>query len=1168
LRLVGGSRIYSATDLTNFLACPHLTQLRLHRLEDRIPSPPARPASTVDLAVERGLEHESHYLELMRAEHGDELVNIETDASEEGLGAAVAATAAAMRAGAPMIYQAAFLNGPWMGYADFLTRIDEPSELGDWSYQPLDTKYARSVKPYFVIQLCSYAELIDEVQGGPPQQLDLILGDRSRHSLRFDEFHSYYRRLKAGFLAAMELRNGETYPLPVEHCEVCEWAQPCEERRIADDHLSQVANLGRAQTIKFEGEGIATVADLASTEPDRRPQGMSESSFERFRSQAALQVEERHNGDLSLVLLEPAVSGKEGPRGFGLLPEPSEGDLFFDIEGDPFYDEGLEYLWGISYLEDGALAFRAFWGLDHTEEKRALEEFVDFVYARRELYPDLHIYHYAPYERTALGRLMGRYATREEEIDDLFREKVLVDLYRVVTQSMQISRPSYSLKEVENFYDQGREAEVKQAGDSVLMFEKWRESGEADLLQAIEDYNREDCDSTLRLRDWLLTQREACEAEFDVQIPWRARGMPTEPDEEKSATLAETLALQETLLKGLPEDPLERSSEQGATWLLAQLLDYHRRAAKPAYWEYFDRLERPDSELLESDREALAGLVPVGDPEPLPPPARSSLQRFNFPAQEHKIGIGRFPDPHSCGIDPKTGESDQKPKSVEVTALDNSQGTVTLKLVNDRLVELPTALIPSGPYGTDAQREALRTFAHGVPAGGPGQMEEFTAGRDVLCRALPRTKAVPPGGRLQGERAELEQIKEVASGLEDSYLFVQGPPGSGKTYTGAQVIIDLIAAGRTVGVAASSHKAINNLLTEVEGHAEGSAAPIRGLKRSSGPEQEFHREGVDFEAALIGNSKKNVDFENQPDLNLIAGTAWLWCRERMRASVDYLVIDEAGQISLADAIAMSVAARNLILLGDPMQLAQISQGTHPPGSGASVLEHLLGEQGTIGPERGIFLEQTRRMHPDVCEFVSKAVYEDRLGWEPSCETQGLRSEGRLNGTGVRSIAVEHEGNTRESREEAEVIACEIEELLGAELTDRRGETSSLDQEGFMVVTPYNAQVRCLREKLDERGLGRVPIGTVDKFQGQEAAVVFFSMATSSGVEIPRNVEFLYSRNRLNVAVSRAQCMAVLVASPDLLRIECRTVEQMRLVNALCLLDSMGLAQETTSREAS
>ena len=645
-----------------------------------------------------------------------------------------------------------------------------------------------------------------------------------------------------------------------------------------------------------------------------------------------------------------------------------------------------------------------------------------------------------------------------------------------------------------------------------------------------------------------------------MQIPWRPLGRPAEPDEEKSAALAETLALQESLLEGVPEDPLERSAEQGGTWLLAQLLDYHRREAKPAYWEYFERLERSDPELIEADREALGGLVPIGSPERLPSPARSSLQRLGFPAQEHKIGLGRFPDPHSCGIDPETGESDQRPKSVEVTELDNSQGTLTVKIGNDRLAEVPTALIPGGPYGTEAQREALKTFARAVPAAGVTSMEEFTAGRDVLCRALPRTSAVIAGEPLQGERAELARIREVAAGLEGSYLFVQGPPGAGKTYTGAQLAIELIAGGKTVGVAANSHKAICNLLEEIEVEGEKAGAPVRGLKRSSRPEQEFHRGDGDPDASMIGNSGSNADFEDPGELNLLAGTAWLWCREGMRGSVDYLIVDEAGQISLADAIAMSVAAQNLILLGDPMQLAQVSQGTHPPGSGVSVLEHLLADSGTIAPERGVFLEQTRRMHPDVCEFVSHAVYEDRLGAEPSCGRQDLRAEGRLSGTGVRSIAVEHQGNTRESPEEAEVIAKAIEALLGAELTDRNGELSALGQGGFMVVTPYNAQVRRLREELDSRGLVQVAVGTVDKFQGQEAEVVFFSMATSSGAEIPRNVEFLYSRNRLNVAVSRARCMAVLIASPDLLRIECHTVEQMRLVNALCLLDSMGQVQ--------
>jgi uncharacterized protein len=285
----------------------------------------------------------------------------------------------------------------------------------------------------------------------------------------------------------------------------------------------------------------------------------------------------------------------------------------------------------------------------------------------------------------------------------------------------------------------------------------------------------------------------------------------------------------------------------------------------------------------------------------------------------------------------------------------------------------------------------------------------------------------------------------------------------------------------------------------------------------------------------------------------------------MRQSVDCLIVDEAGQVSLADAIALSTAARNIVLLGDPLQLAQVSQGTHPPGSGCSVLEHLLGEETTIPAQRGVFLEETRRMHPDVCRFVSDAIYESRLRWEASCEQQLIEAAGPLTGTGVRSIPVAHQGNTRESPEEAKVVADAIESLAGASFTNREGATSGLQQDQIMVVTPYNAQVRCLRERLDDRGLQKVNVGTVDKFQGQEAAVVFFSMATSSGAEVPRGVEFLYSRNRLNVAVSRAQCLAVLVASPELMSIECRTVEQMRLVNALCLLDALGQAEESAAQ---
>ncbi len=1159
MRLINGERLYAATDLVDFLACAHLTSLKVDRLEDRIDAPPPRPASTADLATSKGMEHEEAHLAAMRSLYGEDLVVIESDGRGSQIEAAAVETRSAMEAGAPLIYQATLLERPWMGYADFIERVEGPSALGDWSYIPIDTKLARSIKPYFVVQLCSYAELIGEVQGVLPERIDVILGDNQRHSLLSAEFRAYYERMKHRFLAVMDSGLGQTYPLPVEHCEVCDWAEPCEAQRVADDHLSQVANLGRSQAIKFEDSGLNTVAQLAGAEADRRPRGLSEGTFEKLRSQAALQVAERESGERALMLLEPDVADEIPPRGFGLLPPPSPGDLFFDIEGDPFYDEGLEYLWGISYEEEGELSFRSFWGLDHGEERRAFEEFVDFVFARRERFPEMHVYHYAPYERTALGRLMGRYATREEEVDRLFRERVLVDLYRVVEQSMQISRPSYSLKEVEDFYELDREAAVKQAGDSVLMFEQWRLDRDQRLLDEIEAYNKEDCDSTLRLREWLVEQRGACEAQYGVEFPWRSPGEPEELGEDVVEAAAETVALQARLLAGVSEKEGERSWEQADLWLLAQLLDYHRREAKPGYWEFFDRLERSDTELIEQDREAIGGLVKVSKAERLPPPAKSSTQRFSFPAQDHKIGPGSYKDPHSCGLDPLTGESDLNPKSIEVLEVRDQDGTIDLKLSDARLAEEQTALIPGGPIPTPLQRAALRDFALEVAEVGLQGVETFRAGRDILCRALPRTSLVASGEPLQGESADQEQIKRVVAGLQGSYLFIQGPPGSGKTFTGSQVIVDLIASGRTVGVTANSHKAINNLLTEVEKHALSSGVDLRGLKKSGGGGQDFVGSTASADDALIDNSKKNSDFEPGHELNLIAGTAWLWCRESMRNSVDCLLIDEAGQISLADAIAISTAANNLVLLGDPLQLAQVSQGTHPPGSGVSVLEHLLGEQGTIPVERGVFLEQTRRMHPDVCRFVSEAFYEERLSWEPSCELQALESDGLLSGTGVRSIPVIHRGNARQSPEEAEVIAEQIEGLAGARFTDHHGDTSELGQEQVMVVTPFNAQVRCLRQCLDDRGLDRVEIGTVDKFQGQQAAVVFFSMATSSGAEIPRNVEFLYSRNRLNVAVSRAQCMAVLVASPELMSIECHTVEQMRLVNALCLLDEMGHA---------
>jgi len=539
---------------------------------------------------------------------------------------------------------------------------------------------------------------------------------------------------------------------------------------------------------------------------------------------------------------------------------------------------------------------------------------------------------------------------------------------------------------------------------------------------------------------------------------------------------------------------------------------------------------------LVEDGEAIGELTP----DPTEPPvadAKSFVYTLRFPEQEHKLAAA------SDIVDVATG------RGVNVVEIDDENGVLRIRRGQKRAEEaLPAGLMPGGPYRTDEQRAALRRLG-GVVAdigvSGPGP---FRALRDMLLGRPPRIRGIAEGAALQHGSPEIADLKRLARGLDNSCLYIQGPPGSGKTWTGAQLIVDLVDQGRRVGVAATSHKAVHNLLHEIEAAAVAQKVDLRGWKKCSvqNPESDFSSK---LKRPLIDNESDLHAFPPPDDVRLVAGTAWLLAPEAMDDQLDYLVIDEAGQVSLADAVAMGTSARNIILLGDPLQLAQVSQGVHPDGAGDSVLEHLLGEHATIPPELGIFLDRTRRMHPDVCRFVSEVVYESRLHSIAECARQRIDARGLLTGTGVRFIGAEHAGNTRESPEEAALIAAAIPDLLRGTVTLADGSTRQLRAEDLMVVTPYNAQVRCLTDRLPDG----VRVGTVDKFQGQEAHVVFFSMATSSGAEVPRNVEFLYSRNRLNVAVSRARCLAVLVCSPRLLDLEPRSIEQMRLVNALCRL---------------
>ncbi len=1074
-----GSILFSPSDLNAFLECEHLTQLELAVARHEL----ARPTDEnpqADLVKRKGEEHEAAYLAQLLADGRD----VTTIPNDWDLDEAARATEEAMLAGADVVYQACFVDGDWRGFADFVER--QPGGR----YEVVDTKLARHSKPAYVLQLCFYSEQVGRIQGSMPERMHVVLGTHERESLRVADFLAYYHRVRERFVSAVEA-GIDVYPLPVSFCDRCDFQQRCESRWRADDHLSLVARMRRDQILRLKREGIATVAQFAQAPDAARPQTMAPRTFETLRDQAAMQVAARANGHAWKVLpSEPA-------RGFELLPPPSDGDLFFDIEGDPFWEpgRGLEYLCGIV---DSAGAFRPFWAHDRAQERRAVEGVIDLIREGRAADPALHVYHYASYEVTALKRLTCEYGTREEELDELLRAEVFVDLYKVVSQGLRLSHERYGLKQVETFYFE-RHADLRAGDDSIVLYEDWLERHDPRILDDIAAYNEEDCVSTLQLRDWLLPLRpsEATQPE------------PKEPRDPPEG-VEETEELRAALLAGLPEDSYEVADADRPRWLLAQLLLYHRREGKPVWWAFFNRIGRTSEELEERDSDAIGGLEQDGPPIGA---GQSLVWPFKFPAQQHHLSPG------NAVFDPATGGP-----AGNIDALDEEAGTLMLRR-GPKLEDapLPAALIPGGPFKTTEQQAALRRLARSVLAGA----ETYLASKSILARE-PFTSPLV--------QDDLEAAKELVTALGGRHLVIQGPPGAGKTYTGARLIVRLMQLGRRVGVTATSHKAIHNLVAEVERAAREESFSFRGLKK-----------GDSYESAFVTTSANQAHFSApEDDVLLLAGTAWLFAREDMEDVVDTLFVDEAGQVSLADALAVGTCARNVVLLGDPQQLGQVSQGIHPEGAAASVLVHLLGDEDTVPPERGLFLSRTWRMHPEVCRFISETSYEGRLHAVPACELQRIDTPG-LVGTGLRWLAVEHEANRASSIEEADRIAAELEQLIGGTFTDCDGLERRIGYEDVLVVTPYNAQVRCLRKRLGRRAR----IGTVDKFQGQEAPVVFFSMATSSGEDLPRNVEFLFSRNRLNVAISRAQSLAVLFASPKLLEIRCRTIEQMRMVNALC-----------------
>lgn len=1091
---------------------------------------PFFPDPGLDLLKELGLRHEHSYLNHLNRNDRHRVVEVPTNIAWSE---AVDHTVQALRGGAAAIYQATFQHGPWHGRSDFLIRVERPSALGPWSYEPVETKLARSVKAGALIQLCFYTDLLAAIQDVQPDLMHLVLGrGMSPESLPVTQYIAYFRKIKRDFEAAYNIY-ADSYPEPTEHCDVCGWFPNCDKRRHDDDHLSLVAGITGNQRKVLIGRAVTTVAGLGRIDLNKTPKldGIGKPTLIRLRQQAYLQTKGKEQGRLICELLDAT----EPDTGLAALPTPSAGDMFVDFEGNPYsFEQGLEYLIGILTLANNKAEYSRLWSFDRTDEKERFEEFISIVMRRWREYPDLHVYHYAPYEPTAIKRLAGQHAVCIDEVDQLLRAGIFVDLYRIVRQGLRASVESYSIKKLEPFYDFQRAIPLRESVLALQTFETALALGDArdvdaELLNRIESYNRDDCLSAWQLREWLEERRRELEARTGKTLtrPVLKEG---EGSEELSEQIKEVRALAARLLENIPIEESGRNPEQQAVWLLANLLEYHRREDKSAWWDYYRMCELSDDELLE-DKSALGGLTYVGSVAQI---KRSLVHRYRFQPQDHTID--RAFEIH----DPNTRKS-----AGILVGIDDVEGWIEIKRGVSSAVPHPSNLIPQNVLRDKPQPGALLRLAswvadHGISGPGP-----FQAARDLLLRRPPRVSLASIEYPVS-EHQLTDPARQVVLSLRSqvSVLPVQGPPGSGKTFTGARIVMESVKAGYKIAITAVSHKVISNLLQEICNVARQTGVRLAAIQKANDKDQ-----CNDPMVTQASDNPDVLDALTSGAVQLAAGTPYLWARDEMSNLVDLLVVDEAGQMCLADVVAISQAATSVILLGDPQQLNQPQRGVHPPGVDLSALAHLLSGRATIDPANGLFLKESWRLHPAICAFTSEMFYDNRLSARRENEKQRLNTKGMLSGHGLRFIPVEHSGNKSDSPEEVEKIAELIAALLRGDSswTNKTGETAALKPSDILVVAPYNAQVSALRKKLPVA----VPVGTVDKFQGQQAPIVFYSMTTSTPEDAPRGLEFLFSLNRLNVATSRAQCVAVIVASPALFQVQCKTPRHMMLANALC-----------------
>lgn len=1138
--------VFSPSDLVLFMQSPFASWMERYAL-DR-PDEAKQLRDPVDpmmaLLAEKGNVHETEYLGHLKQKFGiDRVATIERDQNT-----ASTKTLEAMQQGFDVIFQAYLERDQFKGYADFLIKRPGKSSFGDYYYEAWDSKLSRSTRAYFIVQLCCYTWMLEAIQGYLPKEVVVVLGDKREEGMRIPAHYAYFLNLKQRFLDTQTAftANFADLPDPVFCSEYGRWSNFAEDLLEKSDALTIVAGIRKVQIKKLHAADIKTLPELANARCES-VKGMAPDTFNKIKAQASIQLESRKTGKSQYKVI-PTDHGK----GLYALPPHSDLDVFFDIEGHPLFEGGLEYLWGISFNNPDAAqgkqyAFKDWWAHDHHHERIAFENFIDWVYARWQQDPTMHVYHYASYEITAINKIANREQTRLNEVADLLANKVFVDLYRVVQSGLLVGERSYSIKKVEHLYRGKRTTEVANGGESTVFYEKWRiDDGEAEwqtrpngqaswasdpdrfdwnawpILKAIRDYNIDDCESTLELVNWLReVQRQHCISYLPADNTLLLEIEKTERQKENNEKRLALLQRQQNLIDRYNANPALQADPRAT--LLVDLLKFYERERKPQGFAYFQRMEKSDPELIEDDTVIFdVGIqsTSLGEKKL----TCTGIYDLDQPIRKDKI---------KSAIIKNTNVSVSKINFEEVDA-HHGQIRFEIDAENDSaLDQTPLVLFGNEEYiNTDTLENRLceitEQYLNGRPV--PRLLEtllDHASPRLNKLDALPVTR-----DRYPDDQTYSNGLINAVMAMDETVLCIQGPPGAGKTYSAKLVIKALLDAGMRVGVMSNSHAAIMNVLHSLAKDLPDTLiAKVGGYDSAKAFQNEFPEE--DYPGFRYRGSMSFTKAEPMAAFGVLGATVYQFAKDQVYAEpLDYLFVDEASQVALANLVTVAGAARNIILMGDQMQLEQPIQGSHPGNSGLSALEYMLQGHAVIPENLGIFLERTYRMHPKVCEPLSEVVYEDRLKADPpNIQQKILIPKPTLitKSEGILYLPIEHEGNTQSSEEEAEVCEALIQELLTGQFQDKHGHRKNLTEEDILVVAPYNMQVNLLKGRLDQS----CRVGTIDKFQGQEAPVVIISMAVSDVSESPRGLDFIFDINRLNVAVSRAQGLAIIVANQNL-----------------------------------